>query len=242
MLFVLEMRTTQQGQVYFFHIPTGVSTWHDPRIPRDFDTQNISMEQLGTLPTGWEQRKTASGRDYFVNHNNRTTQFTDPRLNGQVLNAIRRSAALAIANANGALTSTPIHCKSNNLNFPSTANTNVTDLQANANVTAIIRPNNVVEFQGSRSNVITNTTAVASLMTTPQPQHGNIIADLPVGLLESELPKYRRDLVGKLRALRSELQTLQPQSGHCRLEVSRQEIFEESYRLVMKMRPKDMRK
>ncbi|CAO1372874.1 unnamed protein product [Diamesa hyperborea] len=236
-----EMRTTQQGQVYFFHIPTGVSTWHDPRIPRDFDTQNISMEQLGALPTGWEQRKTASGRDYFVNHNNRTTQFTDPRLNGQVLNAIRRSTAVAIANANGALTSTPIHCKSNNLNFPSTANTNVTDAQTNNGVTAIIRPNNVVEFQGQRSNVITNT-AVASLMASPQPQHGNVIADLPVGLLESELPKYRRDLVGKLRALRSELQTLQPQSGHCRLEVSRQEIFEESYRLVMKMRPKDMRK
>lgn len=25
------MRTTQQGQVYFYHIPTGISTWHDPR-------------------------------------------------------------------------------------------------------------------------------------------------------------------------------------------------------------------
>lgn len=49
-------------------------------------------------------------------------------------------------------------------------------------------------------------------------------------------------MVGKLRALRTELQSLQPQSGHCRLEVSRGEIFEESYRLVMKMRPKDMRK
>lgn len=91
----LEMRTTQQGQVYFYHIPTGVSTWHDPRIPRDFDAQNLSMEQLGPLPSGWEQRKTASGRIYFVDHNNRTTQFTDPRLNGQVLNAIRRSAAQA---------------------------------------------------------------------------------------------------------------------------------------------------
>lgn len=28
---ILEMRTTQQGQVYFYHIPTGISTWHDPR-------------------------------------------------------------------------------------------------------------------------------------------------------------------------------------------------------------------
>lgn len=45
-----------------------------------------------------------------------------------------------------------------------------------------------------------------------------------------------------MSALRQELQSLQPQSGHCRLEVSRQDIFEESYRTVMKMRPKDLRK
>lgn len=45
-----------------------------------------------------------------------------------------------------------------------------------------------------------------------------------------------------MRVLRTELQGLQPQSGHCRLEVGRSEILEESYRLVMKMRPKDMRK
>lgn len=29
-----EQRTTQQGQVYFLHTRTGVSTWHDPRVPR----------------------------------------------------------------------------------------------------------------------------------------------------------------------------------------------------------------
>jgi len=211
------MRTTQQGQVYFFHIPTGVSTWHDPRIPRDFDTQSLTVDQLGALPSGWEQRKTASGRDYFVNHNNRTTQFTDPRLNGQVLNALRRQAAVSNSNAQPQVSNGP---------------------------TAIVRPNNVIEH---RSNVITNT-AVTGILSSPQQQQqgppgaNSTIPDLPVGLLESELPKYRRDLVGKLRALRAELQTLQPQSGHCRLEVSRQEIFEESYRLVMKMRPKDMRK
>lgn len=34
---------------------------HDPRIPRDFDPQNLALDTLGPLPTGWEQRKTASG-------------------------------------------------------------------------------------------------------------------------------------------------------------------------------------
>ena len=47
---------------------------------------------------------------------------------------------------------------------------------------------------------------------------------------EESLPKYKRDLVAKMKVLRSELTSLQPQSGHCRLEVSRQEIFEDSYR------------
>lgn len=42
------------------------------------------------------------------------------------------------------------------------------------------------------------------------------------------LPKYKRDLVAKLKCLRAELNALQPQSGHCRLEVSRNEIFEVS--------------
>jgi len=45
-----------------------------------------------------------------------------------------------------------------------------------------------------------------------------------------------------MKVLRQELQVLQPQTGHCRIEVSRDEIFEESYRQVMKMRPKDLRK
>lgn len=73
----VERRTTPQGQVYFLHTGTGVSTWHDPRIPRDFA---VPEEELGDLPEGWEVRHTANGRLYFVDHNTKTTQFTDPRL------------------------------------------------------------------------------------------------------------------------------------------------------------------
>ncbi|EAA05201.4 AGAP011242-PA [Anopheles gambiae str. PEST] len=186
-----EIRTTQQGQVYFYHIPTKQSTWHDPRIPRDFDTQNLTTETLGPLPHGWEQRKTASGRVYFVDHNNRTTQFTDPRINMHILQMIRRQ-------------------NSDMLHGP--------------------RGGSAIAATGSSTTTTNHVT--------------NNIPDLPQGLMDSAdlLPKYRSDLVGKIRALRQELQLLQPQSGHCRLEVSRNEIFEESYRLIMKMRPKDMRK
>ena len=61
-------------------------------------------------------------------------------------------------------------------------------------------------------------------------------------MVHDGLPKYKRDLVAKIKVLRTELSSLQPQSGHCRLEVSRQEVFEDSYRLIVKMRPKDLRK
>lgn len=40
------------------------------------------------------------------------------------------------------------------------------------------------------------------------------------------MPKYKRDLVQKLKILRQELSQHQPQAGHCRIEVSREEIFE----------------
>ena len=43
---------------------------------------------------------------------------------------------------------------------------------------------------------------------------------------DSPVPKYKRDLVQKLKILKLELQNLQPQGGHCRMEVSREEIFE----------------
>ena len=56
--------------------------------------------------------------------------------------------------------------------------------------------------------------------------NGACAASLPDEIHEEALPRYKRDLVAKMKILRSELQTMQPQSGHCRLEVSRAEIFE----------------
>uniref|UniRef100_A0A8C2J932 HECT-type E3 ubiquitin transferase n=1 Tax=Cyprinus carpio TaxID=7962 RepID=A0A8C2J932_CYPCA len=150
-----EQRTTQQGQVYFLHTQTGVSTWHDPRVPRDLS--NVNCEELGPLPPGWEIRNTATGRVYFVDHNNRTTQFTDPRL------SLKEQAQ------------------------------------------SVMSPGNLPEDPECLT-----------------------------------VPKYKRDLVQKLKILRQELSQQQPQAGHCRIEVSREEIFEESYRQVMKMRPKDL--
>ncbi|BFZ17439.1 hypothetical protein BsWGS_20477 [Bradybaena similaris] len=152
-----EQRTTHQGQVYFLHTITGVSTWHDPRVPRQLELHD---DDLGPLPEGWEVRRTTSGRVYFVDHNNRTTQFTDPRL------------------------SQNLHLLQDRLKSPTQDKENE-------------QPN---------------------------------------------LPKCKRDLVQKLKVLKHEISSLQPQAGHCRLEISREEVFEDSYRQVMKMRSKDLRK
>uniref|UniRef100_A0A8C7HG93 HECT-type E3 ubiquitin transferase n=1 Tax=Oncorhynchus kisutch TaxID=8019 RepID=A0A8C7HG93_ONCKI len=157
-----EQRTTQQGQVYFLHTQTGVSTWHDPRVPRDLS--NVNCEELGPLPPGWEIRNTATGRVYFVDHNNRTTQFTDPRLSSNQLKEQQPPAQ------------------------------------------------------------------VPALSPAQLPEEAECLT----------VPKYKRDLVQKLKILRQELSNQQPQAGHCRIEVCREEIFEESYRQVMKMRPKDL--
>nr|AAV87906.1 E3 ubiquitin ligase SMURF2 [Mus musculus] len=161
-----EQRTTQQGQVYFLHTQTGVSTWHDPRVPRDLS--NINCEELGPLPPGWEIRNTATGRVYFVDHNNRTTQFTDPRLS--------------------------------------------------ANLHLVLNRQNQLKDQ----------------------QQQQVVPLCPDDTECLTVPRYKRDLVQKLKILRQELSQQQPQAGHCRIEVSREEIFEESYRQVMKMRPKDL--
>ena len=41
-----------------------------------------SSSLLGPLPYGWEEGVTAAGEVYFINHNDRTTSWNDPRLTG----------------------------------------------------------------------------------------------------------------------------------------------------------------
>ncbi|KAF7283441.1 hypothetical protein GWI33_000526 [Rhynchophorus ferrugineus] len=43
---------------------------------------------LGPLPPGWEKRVQPEGRVYYVNHKNRTTQWEDPRTQGQEIGDI----------------------------------------------------------------------------------------------------------------------------------------------------------
>ncbi|XP_031829010.1 SMAD specific E3 ubiquitin protein ligase [Nomia melanderi] len=222
-----EMRKTQQGQVYFYHVPTGSSTWHDPRIPRDLPANELASE-LGPLPSGWEMRQTQSGRVYFVDHNNRTTQFTDPRLSSQIIsNLLNRRQNNSTTNQTSSSNNSPTVTAANE--------TTETETPTSPSIQC-----NIVQQRPRTENGSNNNSPTLENTST---QNAPTVSELPKELMDNELlPKYKRDLVAKLKCLRAELIALQPQSGHCRLEVSRNEIFEESYRLIMKMRPKDMRK
>lgn len=162
---------------------------------------------------------------YFVDHNNRTTQFTDPRLNSQVLNnLLRRINTVPVSSSSTATTTAS----------PLTVNTTATTVtippppSSNQIVQSQLQPQQQSQQPQQTQQPQPAQTAVP-FCPRPRP-----VEDLPLSLLnESEhLPKYRRDLVAKLKVLRAELQALQPQSGHCRLEVSRNEVFEESYRYI----------
>ncbi|XP_071321598.1 E3 ubiquitin-protein ligase NEDD4-like isoform X7 [Trachinotus anak] len=63
------------------------------------------------LPPGWEERKDAKGRTYYVNHNNRTTTWTRPIVqlteDGASTSAAAAAAATAAASASGGASAMP---------------------------------------------------------------------------------------------------------------------------------------
>jgi len=107
-----EMRRDPRGRVYYVDHNTRQTTWQRPNTDRlqqmaswqgerarvmqmknqrflypDTSTQERRQAEddpLGPLPDGWEKRVEPNGRVYFVNHKNRTTQWEDPRTQGQL--------------------------------------------------------------------------------------------------------------------------------------------------------------
>ncbi|BGO89339.1 hypothetical protein NBRC10512_001746 [Rhodotorula toruloides] len=59
---------------------TSTAIAESPATPADNAALEVSDEQLGPIPSGWERRTTPSGRAYFVDHNTKTTTWDDPRV------------------------------------------------------------------------------------------------------------------------------------------------------------------
>lgn len=66
-----------------------------------------SNQNLGPLPEGWEERSTPSGEPYFVNHQDRSTTWQDPRI-ARESNNVHRAPPPGIAAAFGANSMTHI--------------------------------------------------------------------------------------------------------------------------------------
>jgi len=79
---------TSTGQVYFINHLTKTTTWDDPRqlynLPSNQNEIShelrLKISQSIPLPHNWEEARNANGDVYFINHNNRTTCWEDPRL------------------------------------------------------------------------------------------------------------------------------------------------------------------
>lgn len=105
-----EMRRDPRGRVYYVDHNTRQTTWQRPNTdrlqqmaswqgerarvmqmknqrflyPEQNQQRQAEDDPLGPLPDGWEKRVEPNGRVYFVNHKNRTTQWEDPRTQGQM--------------------------------------------------------------------------------------------------------------------------------------------------------------
>jgi len=98
-----ERRFTSENRPYYVDHATRTTTWVHPRRqnplparpqppPAPSPTTNATIPPPTStspttpasdaipLPQGWEERQTPDGRPYFVDHNNRTTTWLDPRL------------------------------------------------------------------------------------------------------------------------------------------------------------------
>ncbi|XP_054565091.1 E3 ubiquitin-protein ligase SMURF2 isoform X4 [Eptesicus fuscus] len=164
------------------------------------------------LPDGWEERRTASGRIQYLNHITRTTQWERPTRDLSNINCEELGPLPPGWEIRNTATGRVYFVDHNN------RTTQFTDPRLSANLHLVLNRQNQLKDQ----------------------QQQQVVSLCPEDTECLTVPRYKRDLVQKLKILRQELSQQQPQAGHCRIEVSREEIFEESYRQVMKMRPKDL--
>uniref|UniRef100_A0ABD2WL76 E3 ubiquitin-protein ligase n=1 Tax=Trichogramma kaykai TaxID=54128 RepID=A0ABD2WL76_9HYME len=85
------IQTAPNGRVFFIDHNERATTWVDPRtgrpssipwvnaVPSTVQPRN-DIDSVGPLPEGWEERLHTDGRIFFIDHNTRTTQWEDPRL------------------------------------------------------------------------------------------------------------------------------------------------------------------
>lgn len=118
----------------------------DIRGPDDDDASDQRHNSSANLPDGWEERKTAGGRSYYVNHVSRTTQWSRP-----TQPAISNVAAPQTPVTNGH------HATSESNNNNNTSNSNSTNQTSPAGPS---RSTTMSHIEQSTSNSSINNTEV----------------------------------------------------------------------------------
>lgn len=161
------------------------------RGPNDCDNSLADNEEL---PPGWEERRTDSGRIYYVNHVTRTTQWVRPLCNKNINPALnnhqRRVVSNGDANSNNNLESpistteavinnnpveSPVENPSNNLSSPSSSSSTTTPApvispckQAPLSPRTVpITPSTAVTIAPNNSSCNVPTTSVQNVNVTP---------------------------------------------------------------------------
>lgn len=83
-----EVRSAPNGRPFFIDHNTKTTTWEDPRlrIPVQMRRRpSLDPSDLGPLPPGWEERVHSDSRIFYIDHNTRTTQWEDPRLQNSAI-------------------------------------------------------------------------------------------------------------------------------------------------------------
>ncbi|KAI3378499.1 hypothetical protein SNEBB_008586 [Seison nebaliae] len=82
-----DMSKTQNGRVFFINHSDKTTSWIDPRTNKESPNNPIDSESypdallnLGPLPPNWERKRHVNGRFFFVDHENKKTQWEDPRI------------------------------------------------------------------------------------------------------------------------------------------------------------------
>ncbi|XP_028258388.1 E3 ubiquitin-protein ligase NEDD4-like isoform X2 [Parambassis ranga] len=83
-----EVRSAPNGRPFFIDHNTKRTTWEDPRLKIPVHmrrTPSLDPADLGPLPPGWEERVHSDGRIFYIDHNTKTTQWDDPRLQNSAI-------------------------------------------------------------------------------------------------------------------------------------------------------------
>ncbi|CAL8350146.1 unnamed protein product [Merluccius merluccius] len=83
-----EVRSAPNGRPFFIDHNTKTTTWEDPRLKIPVQMRrraSLDPADLGPMPPGWEERVHSDGRIFYIDHNTRTTQWEDPRLQSSAI-------------------------------------------------------------------------------------------------------------------------------------------------------------